>query len=82
MTEHKLKKCNELAKQIKEIENNIEISKFTQSENVPQRPMFIEFLGHDQVLKAPDTLFKIIGKLILNEYQQKLIKLETEFNNL
>jgi hypothetical protein len=82
MTKEKLKRCNELAKEIKETEDNIKIAKFTQSETLPQRPMYIEFLGSEQIFKAPDTLFKIIGKLILNEYQQKLIELETEFDNL
>ena len=80
MTEEKLKRCNELAKQIKETKERIKVGKLTQSETMVIRPMFIEFLGG--TFAAPESLFRIIGKLILNEHQQKLIELETEFNNL
>jgi hypothetical protein len=82
MTEETLKRGNELAKQIEETKENIRVAKLTQSENMPIRPMYIEFLQDTPKLIAPQSLFRIVGKLILNEHQQKLIELETEFNNL
>jgi hypothetical protein len=82
MTEEKLKRGNELEKQIQETKENIRIAKITQLMDVVERPMYIEFLGTDGTLKVPESLFRIIGKLILNEHQQKLIELENEFNNL
>jgi hypothetical protein len=82
MTEEKLKRCNELANQIDTTKRQIKDAQFTQSINVPEREMYIKVLGLDNKIIAPESLFRIIGKLIINEHQQKLIELETEFNNL
>jgi hypothetical protein len=82
MTEKKLKRCNELAKEIKLIKIYLETAKHTQSENVVATPMIFDFTGYDKQLLAPESLFRIIGKLILDEYEQKLIELEKEFFNL
>jgi hypothetical protein len=82
MNEEKLKRANELAKQIQETRENIRVAKLTQSENMPIRPMYIEFLQNTPKLIAPESLFRIIGKLIYHEENQKLIELENEFNNL
>jgi len=82
MTEEKLKRCNELAKQIQDTRDYIKMAKSTQHDNVTIRPMYVDLNWYDTKLKIPESLFRIIGKLILNEHQQKLIDLEKEFWNL
>ncbi len=82
MTNETLKRANELSKKIEETKDYIKTAKLTQSAEWSNRPMYIEFLGSGNALYAPQSLFRLIGKLILNEHQQYLNELETEFNNL
>jgi len=83
MTQEKLERCNIVANEIKKIKAYLESIKWMLNDAVLERPINITFSGcsHHE-LKAPDTLFKTIGRLLYNEYQQKLLHLEKEFWNL
>lgn len=82
MDEIKLLAANNLNNEIKKCKENIKIAKYTQYDNVVIRPMYIDANGFDEKLTVPASLFRIIGKLVINEYQQKLIELEEEFKAL
>ena len=83
MTEEKLKRCNKVANEIKKIEVYLESIKWMINDSVVERPISITFSGcSSHEIVAPDSLFKTIGRLLYNEYQQKLIDLEKEFWNL
>jgi hypothetical protein len=83
MTEEKLKKCNKVAKEIETIKVYLESIKWMINDSVVERPISITFSGCscDQIV-APESLFRVIGRLLYNEYQQKLLDLEKEFWNL
>ena len=82
MTEKKLIRANQLAKQIEETKDYILMARSTQYEDRVVRPLYIDLNWYDDKLQIPESLFRIVGKLILNEHQQILNELETEFNNL
>jgi hypothetical protein len=83
MSEEKLKRANELAREIYKIKNYLESIKWMINESVVERPVSITFSGcSSHEIIAPDSLFKVIGRLLYNEYQQKLMDLEKEFWNL
>ncbi len=82
MTQDKLKRANELSEQISTVKAQIKRVGYTQVDEVVPRKIYISFNGIDEKMYAPESLFKIIGKLILSEHQQDLIRLEKEFENL
>jgi hypothetical protein len=82
MTEEKLKKCNQLEREIRNTKDFIAITKWMLSEDTPPRStsLIAGYAGTE--LKIPESLFKMIAKLIYNEHQQNLFELEKEFWNL
>lgn len=80
MTFEQLEKGKILIKEIGKAKENIKHAEYTQLENVVERESFLRFDGTEIVV--PKSLFKIFGKLVLSEYNQKLIELEKEFNSL
>lgn len=82
MTQQKLEKCNKIAKEIDQITVYLKEIKWMINDNVVERPMEITFSGCDLGIVAPAEVFKSIGRLLYNEYQQKLLHLEKEFWNL
>lgn len=80
MTIEQLEKGKLLIKEISKTKENIEHTKYTQLENVVERQSFLRFDGTEIVV--PKSLFKIFGKLVLSEYNQKLIELEKELDSL
>jgi hypothetical protein len=83
MTEEKLKRCNKVASEIQRINAYLKSIKWMINEDVVERPIGITFSGCscDEIV-APESLFRVIGRLLYNEYQQKLLDLEKEFWNL
>jgi hypothetical protein len=77
-----LSKANEIANKIEVCKKNIERANYTQLENVVIRESSLKFNGIDEPIIIPENLFRVIGKLILAEYQTKLIELETKFKTL
>ena len=77
-----LSKANEIAKQIEDFKKNIERANYTQLENVVIRESSLKFNGIDEPIVIPKSLFRVVGKLILAEYQTKVIELETKFKSL
>lgn len=77
-----LKKANEIAKQIEDCKTNLKRANYTQLENVTIRESDLSFNGIDDPIKIPKNLFRVIGKLVLAEYQTKLTELETKFKQI
>ena len=82
MTEEKLKLLNDLVKQIEYCKDNIKKAKYTQAESVDIQKMELRKPGFTEPIIVPASLFRIIGKLILNEYQLLLAELQKEFEEL
>jgi hypothetical protein len=82
MTLEQLKRGNEIAREIQTCKNNIRKAQYTQYESVSIRSTKLEVMGLESSIEVPKTLFRTIGKLILSEYQQKLIELEDELKSL
>jgi hypothetical protein len=80
MTEEKLKIANEILYDIKKLKEIVQSAEWMLSENVAIRESILSANGLR--LEVPETLFKIFGKLILNEYKIELLKLEDKFNNI
>jgi hypothetical protein len=81
MDSEKLRRANVLEEQIERCKENIKQAKWTQSESVAVREMHLKICSDKNVV-VPETLFRIVGKLILVEHQQRLIELEKEFDSL
>ena len=80
MTNEKLKRANELTRQIAETKDYIRLAQWTQDKH---KGLFtLRRINNDKNITIPDSLLKVIGTLIINEHQQNLNELETEFNNL
>jgi len=82
MTKEQLEKGNKIAKQIENAKANIEAANYTQFENVVIRNTHLYVNGLDKNIEIPESLFRIVGKLVLSEYRQKLIELEDELRSL
>lgn len=82
MNLEQLDKGNKIAKEIEKCKENIEAANYTQHENVAIRKTHLIVHGLDNKTEIPESLFRIIGKLILSEYNQKLIELEKELESI
>lgn len=82
MNLEQLEKGNKIAKEIENCKANINAADYTQSENVVIRKTHLKVNGLEESIEVPESLFRIIGKLILLEYNQKLIELERELDAL
>ena len=82
MIEEKLNKANKLFKEIIDCECQINELKHAQSETFVSRKSEIKWHGSESAIEIPLSLFKVVTKLILSEYTQKLTELKKEFENL
>ena len=82
MNLEQLEKGNKIFEQIKNCKANIKAANYTQSENVFPRKAYLKFNGIEESIEVPESLFRIIGKLILAEHNQKLIALESELQSV
>ena len=81
MTHDNLERAILISEQIKSIEGNIKRAEYTQNESVVIRSTYLNGNGFETI-EIPESLFRIIGKLIISEYQQELNKLKKEFETL
>lgn len=82
MNLEQLEKGKKIVEEIENCKANIEMANYTQYENVVVRKTYLKVNGLDKSIEVPESLFRIVGKLVLCEYQQKLIWLENEFQSL
>lgn len=82
MTLEQLQKGIKIAGEIKECKRYIESARYTQSESVVIRRTYLKVDGLEETIEVPESLFRTVGKLLLSEYNQKLIELESEFRAL
>lgn len=81
MTEEKLKKCNKILKQIEECKQQIDYFEFSQNENIQEMSSTIRFGTRNNFGTIPSNLYRSIGRIVLNEWKQKLIELEETFKS-
>jgi hypothetical protein len=77
-----LKRINKISEEIENCEANIKRANYTQNEEVVIRETYLKVNGLNESIEVPKSLFRIVGKLILSEYQQKLIELENELMSI
>lgn len=82
MNLEQLEKGNKIAKEIEHCKANIKAANYTQYENAVIRKSYLRFNGIDESIEVPETLFRVVGKLILSEYNQKLKELESELQSI
>lgn len=78
MNLEQLEKCNKISEEIENCKANIKMANYTQNEGVVIRKTYLKVNGLDESIEIPESLFRIVGKLVLSEHQQKLIELEKE----
>jgi len=77
-----LEKGNQIYKEIESCKTNIKAANYTQSEGVLIRKTYLNVNGLEESIEVPESLFRVVGKLILSEYNQKLIELESDLASL
>ena len=82
MNQEQLKRGIQISEEIERIKPSIKALKWTQNENVVDRRSYYRFSGIEGEIEIPESLFKVIGKLVLSEHSQKLIELERELESL
>lgn len=82
MTNELLAKANDIAAKIEHCQSMIKKANWTQLPDVVIRKSYFSFDGVDGDIVVPESLFKLIGKLVLSEYNQKMIELQNEFDSL
>jgi hypothetical protein len=82
MNLEQLEKGNKIAKEIQNCKANIKAANYTQLENVVIRKTYLKVNGLEESIEVPENLFRIVGKLILSEYNQKLLEFESELKSL
>ena len=82
MNTETLKRAIAITEQINFCKENIKKAEYTQADHVAAREMQCSFNGVLGSMCIPETLWRVVGKLVLVEYQQELNALETEFQNL
>ncbi len=78
----KIAKINKTIEEIERCNRQIKIAEYTQYEKVVIRESYLTGNGIDEQMIIPETLFRIIGRLVLSEYQQKLNALEKELDKI
>jgi len=78
-----LERAIKIQERIKFCREQIKHAEYTQGGAVP-RQMGCGFNGlpPNERMVIPETLWRVVGKLVLAEYQQELNALEAEFQNL
>ena len=82
MKEETLKKANDLANKLVECKNNLQKIGYTQNANVVIRESYLSFSGIEDSVIIPESLFRIVGKLIESEYIHQIDKLQKELDEL
>lgn len=82
MTKEILEAGNELLKKLDKCKENLNKVGYTQSENVVIRKSYLSFNGVDNNIEIPESLFRVIGKLVQSEYIQKVKELERKLEEL
>ena len=82
MNLEQLEKGNKIATEIENCKANIKAANYTQSESVVIRKTHLKVNGLEDSIEVPESLFRVVGKLILSEYNQKLIELERDLETL
>jgi len=75
-------KAKDLQREIYVCQKNYEQAAYTQGENVVIRKTYLRVNGLDEEIEIPETLFRIIGKLVMAEYDEKYNRLQKEFDAL
>lgn len=82
MTVETLSKAYEINLEIQKVKEKIKECQYTQFEDVTPRDVIVLVNGHSNAFTLPKSLFRMIGKLAICEYQQNLIELEAEFESI
>ena len=82
MEKKTLVKANEISEKLKYCKENLKDVEYTQLENVVIRESHLRFNGIDNGVDVPESLFRVIGKLIKAEYINMITDLEKEFKEL
>jgi len=79
-----LQRATKIQERIKFCREQIKHAEYTQADHVVPREMGYGFNGlpPNERMVIPETLWRVVGKLVLAEYQQELNALEIEFQNL
>ena len=77
----KLKRCNKLLSDIEECKKQIDFFDYTQYDHILERASSIRFNGSDKFGVIPSSLWRSIGRIVLNEWKQKLNELELLFES-
>jgi len=72
----------DLQRDIYDCQKNYERAAYTQGENVAIRKTYLRVNGLEEEIEVPETLFRIIGKLVMAEYDEKCNRLQKEFDAL
>jgi len=76
MRKETIDRANYLIKQIEMCEQEIKYFEYSQCEDVEEMFSTIRFGTNNNFGRVPSNLFRSIGRIVLNEWKQKLIELE------
>ncbi len=82
MTKEQVQRGKSILNEIDFYEREIKKISYTQHTIVLEREMYLRWNGSESDSVIPESLFRIVGKLVLSEYRQQLIKLKEELENL
>lgn len=82
MTIETLKKANDLVDKLEVCKKNLSKIEYTQNESVVIRRSYLSFNGVEGSVMIPESLFRLIGKLIKAEYIQEVKKLQKKLDEL
>lgn len=82
MTKEKINKANELLAEIQFLERQISNIDYSLKDNYKERESYLKWHGNSGDVVIPESLFKVVNKLILDEYTQMLNEIKNEFENL
>ena len=70
----------QLMNKIEKYKEELKKASYTQYLNVAPRCTYLKV--YDETINVPEELFRIIGKLIVCEYETKIIELQEKFKKL
>jgi hypothetical protein len=82
MTQEQVQRGKSILNEIDFYEREIKKISYTQHTTVVERSMYLRWNGSESDAIIPAPLFRVVGKLVLSEYNQKLIELKKELENL
>jgi len=82
MKKETLLKGQELLEKIEEAQKNLKSAKYMTYDDINPRCSYLNFLGVNEKIEIPETLWRVLGRMLVSEFNQQIFELQKELDEL